>query len=36
MQLGWSSVRAAGLSHCGKKHHSRDLVMMGVVMLETC
>ena len=21
---------------CGKQHHSRELLMMGIVMLETC
>ena len=64
VQLGWSSVRAAGSSlslslqpghhsnltvphlqhtanqerrdQCGKKHNSRELLMMGIVMLETC
>ena len=22
--------------HCGKQHHSRELLMMDIVMLETC
>jgi len=64
VQLGWSSVRAAGsnlslslqsghhssltapqLQHtanqerndqCGKQHHSHEVLIMGIVMLETC
>jgi len=60
VQLGWSSVRAAGSSlqpghdsslpapnlkhtanqerhgQCGKQRHSRELLMMGIVMLKTC
>ena len=44
VRLGWSSVRAAGSSttakqerndQCGNQHHSRELLMMGLVMLET-
>jgi len=31
VQLGWSSVRVVGSSQ-----HSRELLMMGTVMLETC
>jgi hypothetical protein len=40
VQLGWSSVRAAGSSttddQCGKQHHSQEFLMMGIIMLETC
>ena len=42
MRLGWNSVRVAGSNTClslqpgGKQHHSRELLMMGIVMLETC
>jgi hypothetical protein len=40
-----SSLTASHLQHtanqerhdqCGKQHHSRELLMMGIVMLETC
>ena len=62
VRLGWSSVRAAGLSfslrpghyssltapnlqhtanqerndQCGNQHHSRELLMLGIVTSETC
>jgi len=52
VQLGWSSVRAAGSSltttklqptvnqerndQCGNQHYSRELLMMGIVVPETC
>jgi hypothetical protein len=60
VQLGWSSVRVAGLNlhpghhssltalnfqhtenqqrndQCGNQHHSRELLVMGIVMPETC
>ena len=41
----YSSLTAPHLQHtanqerndqCGKQHHSRELLMMGIVMLETC
>jgi len=41
----YSSLTAPYLQHtanqerynqCGNKHHSRELLMMGIVMLETC
>jgi len=40
VRLGWSSVRATGYSQerndqCGNQHHSRELLMMGIVTLET-
>jgi len=39
--LGWSSFRVAGANQeqyhqCGKQYHSRELLMMGIVMPETC
>ena len=44
MRVGWSSVRAAGYStatqeredQCGNQHFSRELLMMGIVVPETC
>jgi len=47
VRLGWSGVRVVGLSlqptaneerndQCGNQHHSRELLMMGIVMPETC
>jgi len=46
MQPGhYSSITASNLQHtanqerndhCGKKHHSRELLTLGIVMLETC
>jgi len=41
----YSSLTATHIQHtanherhdqCGKQHHSRELLMMGIVMLETC
>jgi len=41
----YSSLTAPNLQHtanqerhdqCGKQHYSRELLMMGIVMLETC
>ena len=40
----YSNLTAANLQHtakeehdkCGNQHHSRELLMMGIVMLETC
>jgi len=36
--LGWSSVRAnqERNDQCGNQNHSRELLMMGIVMPETC
>ena len=48
LRLGWSSVRAAPRKvlqptanqerndQCGNQHYSRELLMMGIVMPETC
>ena len=48
MRLGWSSVRAAARTllqptatqerndQCDNQHHSHELLMMGIVMPETC
>ena len=45
MQLGWSSVQIAGSrtkkaqersDQCGNHHHSRELLVMGIVLLEIC
>jgi len=48
VRVGWSSVRAAGYcplqptgnqerdDQCGNQHYSRELLMMGVVVPETC
>jgi len=47
VQLGWSgwSLTAPNLQHtanqerndqCGNQHHSHELLMMGIVMPETC
>jgi len=46
LQTGhYSSLTAPNLQHtahqerndqCGKQHHSRELLMMGIVLLETC
>jgi len=40
VRLGWSSVRAAGNqelnNQCGNQHYSRELLMIGIVVSETC
>jgi len=40
VRLGWSSVRAAANQErndqCSDQHHSRELLMMGIVVPETC
>ena len=41
VRLGWNSVRAAGFSQerndqCCNQHHSRELLMIGIVVPETC
>jgi len=40
VRVGWSSVRTAANQErhdkSGNQHHSRELLMMGIVMLETC
>ena len=35
LRLGWSSVRVAHDQRC-KQHHSREFLMMGILLLETC
>jgi len=38
VRVGWSSVRAAGKSTTsrGNQYYSRELLMMGIVVPETC
>jgi len=37
VELGWSSVRATERNdQRGNQHHSREILMMGIVMPETC
>ena len=42
MRLSWSSVRAKPTANqerndqCGNQHYSRELLMMGILVAETC
>ena len=40
MRLGWSGVWVAGFAErndqCGNQHYSRELLMIGIVVPETC